>query len=156
MSDNAERPVVPAAVLLVDDKPEMIELLQAYLEVLPEVTTDVATNGVEALEKVASRRPDLILLDVMMPKMSGFEVCNHLKKDPATRDVPIVMLTALNEQSDIARAGECGADDYLVKPVNRDELIKRVSSLLRLRQLKSDLSKTMNFIDRVTDPPGDA
>ncbi|MFQ6048339.1 MAG: response regulator, partial [Phycisphaerae bacterium] len=93
--------------------------------------------------------PDLILLDIMMPKMSGFEVCKRLKCDPATRDIPIVMVTALNELGDIERGVECGTDDFLTKPVNRLELITRVKSLLRVRHLKSELERALAYLEEI-------
>lgn len=102
-------------ILIVDDNQQNLELLQAYLEDVDCETMD-AYDGVEALEKVAERAPDLILLDIMMPKMSGFEVCKRLKKDPKTGDIPVIMVTALNEFGDIERAIDCGTDDFLSKP----------------------------------------
>ena len=80
--------------------------------------------------------PDLVLLDVMMPKRSAFEVCRTLKDDRRFRDIPIIMVTALNEVGDMERGRECGADDFLSKPVNKLELLDRVQSLLRIRRLK--------------------
>src|SRR5262249_12345905 len=99
-------------------------------------TTILATNGRDALAQVAKNPPDLILLDIMMPKMSGFEVCRHLKSDPDTRDIQIIMVTALNELGDHERARDCGTDDFLTKPVTRTELVSRVKKLLRVRQMK--------------------
>lgn len=132
--------LVPArlTVLIVDDNAQNLELLEAYMAELPEVRPITATNGIEALEKVASDRPDLILLDIMMPKMSGFEVCRHVKGDPHTRDIPIIMVTALDELGDEERARECGADEFVCKPVNRADLTARVRSLLGFRQMKHD------------------
>ena len=92
-----------------------------------------ATNGLEALARVAEESPDLILLDIMMPKMSGFEVCKRLKADPKTRDIVIVMVTALNETGDIERAAECGADDYISKPIDRKALVALIRNLLSAR-----------------------
>ena len=117
-------------VLLVDDNAQNLELLEAYMEDLPEVRVVTAVNGLEAMEKVAAESPDLILLDIMMPKMSGFEVCKRIKADPKTRDTLVVMVTALNEASDIERAAECGTDDYLSKPIDRKALVGLVRNLL--------------------------
>ena len=118
------------SVLLVDDNPQHLELLEVYMEDLPEVRVITATNGLEAMEKVAAESPDLVLLDIMMPKMSGFEVCKRIKGDPQTRGIIVVMVTALNETSDIERAAECGTDDYLSKPIDRKALVDLVRNLL--------------------------
>ncbi|NLE29176.1 MAG: response regulator [Phycisphaerae bacterium] len=132
-------------VLIVDDNNQNVELLQAYLDSLP-VEVIVAGDGLEAMEKVSSDQPDLILLDIMMPRMSGFEVCQKLKSNPSTRDIPIIMITALNEISDIERGVECGTDDFLTKPVNKLELLTRVKSLLRLRHLKNELERALAYM----------
>ena len=124
-----------AVLLLVDDNLQNVELMQAWLESL-ECKLETAHDGVEAIEAVARCKPDLILLDVMMPRMSGFEVCRKIKQDSALRDTVIIMVTALNEVGDFERAVECGWDDFLTKPVNKLELITRVRSLLRVRLLK--------------------
>ncbi|MBL0870138.1 MAG: response regulator [Phycisphaerales bacterium] len=115
----------PPDILLVDDHEQNLELLEAYLESLSG-TVRMARDGAEALAMVQQRKPDLILLDVMMPKLSGFQVCRKLKDDPATKGIKIIMVTALNEESDQARAVDSGADDFLSKPVNKVELINRV------------------------------
>lgn len=112
-------------ILLVDDHEQNLELLEAYLESLAG-TVRMARDGAEALTLVQQRKPDLILLDVMMPKLSGFQVCRKLKDDPATKGIKIIMVTALNEESDQARAVDSGADDFLSKPVNKVELLNRV------------------------------
>jgi two-component system alkaline phosphatase synthesis response regulator PhoP len=126
----------PSKVLIVDDNVQNRELLVAYVEDIPNVTTMEAANGIEALARLAEDPPDLILLDIMMPKMSGFEVCRRIKTDPRTRDIPVVMVTALDEMGDHERAVDSGTDEFLTKPVNRAELVERVTSLLRLRYLK--------------------
>ena len=130
-----EEQIPPSKVLIADDHPQILELLEAYLEALP-VTVSVARDGEATLAAVEREQPDLILLDIMMPKRSGFEVCRVLKDDPRHRDIPIVMVTALNEVGDMERARESGADDYLSKPVNKNELLSRVRNLLKLRHLK--------------------
>lgn len=141
MNREDERPLPASTVLVVDDNVQNLELLMAYMEELPTVRTIAAANGLEAMSKVATEPVDLILLDIMMPKMSGFEVCRQLKADPATRDIQIVMVTALNEVGDHERAVDCGTDEFLTKPVNRLELITRVKSLLRIRHLKRELGR---------------
>ena len=117
-------------VLLAEDNLQHLELLEAYMEELPEVRVVAAHNGQEALAKVQEESPDLVLLDIMMPKISGFEVCKRIKGDPKTRDILVVMVTALSETGDVERAAECGTDDYLSKPVDRHALIELVRSLL--------------------------
>jgi len=112
-------------VLIVDDHAQNLELLVSFLEALP-VTIITATDGVAAMEKVREVRPDLILLDIMMPRMSGFQVCGMLKRNLQTRAIKILMVSALNEIGDIETAEECGADDFICKPVNRVELLVRV------------------------------
>ena len=153
MVKQADRPVPPSKVLLVEDNPQQLELLLAYMEELPAVSVTTALNGADALAAVQADRPDLLLLDVMIPKISGFEVCRRLKADPATRDIAIVLVTALSDTGDHERGVECGTDDFITKPVNRIELVTRVKSLLRLRHLKRDLDNTMAALDRL-DPPG--
>lgn len=116
-------------ILLVDDNEQNLELLEAFLEDVG-CTLRRAADGLEALRLIGEKVPDLILLDVMMPRMSGFQLCRKLKTDPATKHVPIVMVTALGEVSDVERAHDVGADDYLVKPVNKPDLIDRVHKWL--------------------------
>jgi two-component system, OmpR family, alkaline phosphatase synthesis response regulator PhoP len=137
-----------STILVVDDNAQNLELLQAYLEALP-CTIVTAADGLEALQVVERQSIDLILLDVMMPRMSGFEVCKKLKADPATRSIPIIMVTALNELGDIERGVESGTDDFLTKPVKKLELITRVKSLLRVRHLKRELDRTLAYIEQV-------
>ena len=140
-----------STILIVDDNTQNLELLQAYLEVLPcKIAT--ATDGIEAMKMIEDPQgpcPDLVLLDVMMPRMSGFEVCRKIKEDPATRSIPVMMVTALNELGDIERGVESGTDDFLSKPVNKLELITRVKSLLRVRHLKRELDRTMAYIEDI-------
>ncbi len=136
------------SVLLVDDNEQNLELLLAYMDELG-CELRSARDGIEALESVAKAKPDLILLDVMMPRMSGFQVCSKLKSDPGTKTIPIVMVTALNEVSDVERAVECGADDFLTKPVNKLELTTRVRSLLKVGLLQRQLQQTLAELRRL-------
>ena len=137
-----------ASILLVDDNLQNLELMEAYLESLP-CRIRAVRDGVEALEAINEDCPDLILLDVMMPRMSGFELCQKIKSSPGTRDIVVIMVTALHEVGDFERAVECGTDDFLTKPVNKLELLTRVRSLLRVRLLKRRLDQVMNLRQRV-------
>ncbi len=137
-----------STVLVVDDNPQNLELLLAYLEDL-DCKTVSATQGAEAVDKAKQILPDLILLDVMMPKMSGFEVCKRLKNDPRTIDIPIIMVTALSELGDIERAIDSGTDDFLSKPVNRLELITRVKTMLKLKHLTDKLERTLAYLSEI-------
>ncbi|NLE38471.1 MAG: response regulator [Pirellulaceae bacterium] len=133
-------------ILIADDNPTNVELLEAYLTDLP-CEIAIAVDGRDTLDKVAEFQPDLILLDIMMPKLSGFEVCKAVKDDPATREIMILMVTALNELGDIERAVNAGCDDFLSKPVNKIELLKRVENMLKLRSIKDELQRLREYID---------
>jgi CheY-like chemotaxis protein len=135
-------------ILIADDNEPNRELLEAYLA---DVDCDVAhaVDGQETLAKVKSFQPDLILLDVMMPKLSGFEVCQRLKADAATRKVMVLMVTALNEAGDIERAVKAGTDDFLSKPVNKVELLKRVQTMLRVMKLEDENERLRRYIDEM-------
>jgi len=164
-SDPAD--LTNARILVVDDNLQNLELMQAYLEGLG-CSIETAVDGVEAMQCIESSPPDLVLLDVMMPRMSGFEVCRKIKADPVSRDVVVIMVTALNEVADFERAVECGTNDFIAKPVNKHELLTRVKSLLQLRLLKrqfdqiggSDLQPSAADVhglrdrgDRIVPPP---
>jgi CheY-like chemotaxis protein len=135
-------------ILIADDNQPNVELLEAYLSGL-DVDTAVAVDGQDTLSKVASFKPHLILLDIMMPKLSGFEVCKQLKGDAATRGIMILMVTALNELGDIERAVQAGTDDFLSKPVNKAELLKRVDNMLKLRHITDEVERLRQYIDRM-------
>jgi CheY-like chemotaxis protein len=141
-------------VLIADDNEPNRELLEAYLA---EIDCEIATavDGRDTLEKVASFRPDVILLDVMMPRLSGFEVCQQLKDDHATSPIMILMVTALGELGDIERAVEAGTDDFLSKPVHKTELLKRVENMLKLRHVSDELERLRSYISTMDDdqPP---
>ncbi len=127
-----------ARVLVVDDIPTNIKLLAArltaeYFDVLE------ASNGADAIEICRRGECDLVLLDVMMPDMDGFETCQRLKSDPKTQHIPVVMVTALDQPSDKVRGLEAGADDFLTKPVDDVQLMARVKSLARLKGLTDEL-----------------
>src|SRR5437667_4329678 len=127
-----------ARVLVVDDVELNVKLLEAklsseYFEVI------VADNGPTALELAESELPDIILLDIMMPRMDSFEVCRRLKANPRTADIPVVMVTALSDVADRLRGLESGADEFLTKPVNDTALFARVRSLVRLKRMMEEL-----------------
>ncbi|MBX9677953.1 MAG: response regulator [Gemmataceae bacterium] len=141
---KAEQP----KILVVDDEPQGAELLEAYLSGT-EYDVEFAGDGEEALRKVREFKPDLVLLDVMMPKISGFEVCKRLKADPATRDIVVLMVTALDQRADIDRAVDAGTADFLTKPVNKAELLIRVRAALKARAEKNPLEQTLAYIEGV-------
>ena len=160
MPKSQARPVPPGAatrrsrVLIADDNEPNRELLEVYLA---DIDCEIATavDGADTLDKVAAFKPDVILLDVMMPKLSGFEVCQRLKSDPATSPTMILMVTALGELGDIERAVDAGTDDFLSKPVNRVELVKRVENMLKLRHVSDELERLRSYIRTMDDdqPP---
>jgi CheY-like chemotaxis protein len=156
MSRSAAEPESPrrSRVLIADDNEPNRELLEVYLA---DIDCDIATavDGKDTLDQVAKFHPDVILLDVMMPKLSGFEVCQRLKADPATSPIMVLMVTALGELGDIERAVESGTDDFLSKPVNRVELVKRVENMLKLRHVTDELERLRSYISSMDDdqPP---
>ena len=139
-------------ILIADDNQANAELLEAYLAEI-ECELDFAYDGDETLAKVASFGPDVILLDVMMPKRSGFEVCQQLKSEPETSSVMILMVTALNELGDIERAVKAGTDDFLSKPVNKPELLKRVENMLRLKDVQDENDRLRQYIQQMNESP---
>ncbi len=124
-------------ILIVDDEVMNIELLKAYLE--GEYAVISAINGNEALKLVGEEKPDVILLDVMMPDINGYQVCEILKRDPETQFIPVIMVTALSGRDDWIAGIEAGADEFLTKPVNKMELLTRISSLIKLKNMHYDL-----------------
>ncbi|WP_407355904.1 response regulator [Methanolobus sp. WCC5] len=136
-------------VLIVDDEQAIVELMGLYLK--SEYDVIPAYSGQEALDKVKSEKPDIILLDVMMPDMNGYEVCRVLKTSVETQFLPVVMVTALSGKDDRIKGIEVGADEFLGKPVNRLELVTRVKSLLRIKHLQdkvlAERNEAMNYVD---------
>jgi class 3 adenylate cyclase len=125
-------------ILVVDDTPQNVKLLGDLLCVKGyDVVT--AASGAEALERVAQDRPDLVLLDVVMPGMTGYDVCRRIRDDPATAMLPVVMVTALDPGTERIKGIEAGADDFVTKPINQPELLARVRSLLRIKSLTDQL-----------------
>jgi DNA-binding response OmpR family regulator len=124
----------PAKILVVDDTPKNVKLLADLLTVKGYAVV-TAASGHEALAKVEAERPDLVLLDVVMPEMSGYEVCRKIRENPATEILPVVMVTALDPSEERVKGLQAGADDFLTKPINQAELLARVRSLLRIKEL---------------------
>lgn len=144
---GSEQPIT-GRILIADDNQQNRELLEAFLadeghEIL------MAADGRETLDVAIQQQPDLVLLDIMMPRMSGYEVCQRLREDPRTSDIPVLVITALKEMGDIEKAVAAGADDFLTKPVHRIELQTRVRSLVRVRHLKSERDRLLAYIAEV-------
>lgn len=129
---------LPGRVLVVDDEEAMVALLTGWIETLG-FTIESAANGAEALEAARRFQPDVILMDAMMPEMSGFEALLAVKRDPALRNIPVLFLTVRNEIQDIVNALDIGAIDYLSKPFKPQELLARLRSVVRLKQQQDDL-----------------
>jgi two-component system, OmpR family, alkaline phosphatase synthesis response regulator PhoP len=153
LGEKATKTMSKSKILIADDNIPNVELLEAYLaEIDCEIA--VAVDGQDTLDKVAEFQPDLILLDIMMPKLSGFEVCKALKKDPATKQIMIMMVTALDEPGDIDRAVAAGCDDFLSKPINKVALLIRVQIMLKLRHIADENERLRRYIDGVEDSLG--
>ena len=138
-------------ILIADDNQANCELLEAYLSEI-DCETELAVDGAETLEKVDSFAPDVVLLDIMMPKLSGFEVCEKLKSNEQTSRIMILMVTALNELGDIERAVKAGTDDFLTKPVNKVELLKRVENRLKIRDVHDENERLRQYIEQMESP----
>jgi two-component system, sensor histidine kinase and response regulator len=136
----------PSTILVVDDDPRNLRLMESILKTsgYPVIT---AQDGEQALEAVARQRPDAMLLDVMMPRMSGFEVCKKLRSQYETRLLPIIMVTALNALEEKVQALEMGADDFLSKPINRMELLAKLRSILRVKSLHDEVEQTRRQLE---------
>ncbi len=149
-SHSLESATPAARILIADDHPQGLELLEAYLADSPyEVRT--AVNGEETWKLIREWRPDVVLLDVMMPRVSGFEVCKRLRADPTTRDIGVLMVTALDQSADVDRAVEAGTDDFMTKPINKAELLLRLRALLQSRRLSQEPDRALVYMDAVTE-----
>lgn len=137
-------------VLIVDDHPKNVKLLEAHLA-QSGYETVLAYDGEQALRLVAEVAPDLILLDAMMPKLDGFEVCRRVKSDEATRLIPIIMVTALDQMEDKLHGIEAGADDFLTKPVNRLELLARTKSLMKTKRLNDQVLSLQHVLAQLIE-----
>ncbi len=137
-------------ILIADDNAANRELLEAYL-VRVDCELETAVDGADTLAKVESFQPDLILLAVMMPRLSGFEVCKQIKENPASSQIMILMVTALSELVYIERAVTAGTDDFLSKPVNRIELVKRVENMLKLKGTTDELVRLRRYIQEMEE-----
>ncbi len=147
-TSSSDIDVTSSRVLIADDIQQNRELLEAYLadegyEIL------MASDGQQTMQLVDQHQPDLILLDIMMPRMSGYEVCSQIKGDPARRGILVLIVTALNETGDIEKAVNAGCDDFLTKPVNRLELRTRVRSLLRVRHLANERDRLLAYLEEM-------
>jgi class 3 adenylate cyclase len=141
----------PAKILVVDDTEKNVKLL-ADLLTFKGYAVATAAGGREALARVSAERPDLVLLDVMMPDLNGYDVCRKIREDPATAIIPVVMVTALDPSQERLKGLEAGADDFLTKPINQAELLARVRSLLRIKQLYDQLEELNRTLEqRVAD-----
>ncbi len=132
-------------ILIADDNAANRELLEAYL-INVDCEIETAVDGKDTLEKVVKFKPDLVLLDVMMPKHSGFEVCRQIKDDPSLANVMVLMVTALNELGDVERAVEAGTDGFLSKPINKVALLKHVETMLKFKDTRDELERLRAYI----------
>jgi len=143
-NETSGHSLIKPKILIVDDEPVNVELLEDYLAKDYDILK--AYNGNEALNIVGTVPPDLIILDIMMPGMNGYEVCSRIKGDEKTISIPIVIVTALNERQARIKAIEAGADDFLNKPVDIIELTARVRSLLKTKQYYDALMGNCHFL----------
>jgi DNA-binding response OmpR family regulator len=153
MPSSTDTTVCLPRILIADDDPQAAELMEAYLSDQG-YDLAIAGDGEQALKQIAEWSPDLVLLDVMMPRISGFEVCKRLRASPATQNIAVLMVTALDQASDIDRAVEAGTDDFVSKPINKSEVLHRVRALLRARQHKRDLERALAYIEAVQKEEG--
>lgn len=142
-----------ARILVVDDNPLNVKLLAAKLSHDYYVVI-TASNGVEALAKIKTEKPDIVLLDIMMPELDGFETCKKMKADPATSHIPVIMVTALSDTADRIKGLEAGADDFLTKPINDVALMARVRSLLRLKMIMDEWRLREATASQFSQTPG--
>ena len=135
-------------ILIADDNKLNADLLEAHLDGSG-FETKVAANGEETLRLAREWQPDVVLLDVMMPKLSGFEVCKRLRSAPATKSAGVLMVTALDQATDVERAVDVGTDDFLTKPINKTELLIRVRALLEARKQTTEVDRGLAYFGKV-------
>jgi len=140
------KPAYQGTLLIVDDMPTNLKMLFSYLREL-NFKVLVAQNGEDALVRVQHASPDLILLDVMMPHLDGFETCRRLKENEATRDIPVIFMTALSETVDKVKGFELGAVDYIIKPVQHEEVLARITAQMTLRRLQKTLEDNNQLLE---------
>ena len=144
-----EESVKNARIMIVDDEPYNILVARKFLAGLGYRNFIAISNSETVVETLRRHPPDVILLDIMMPKVSGFEVCEKLKNNESTKDIMILMVTALNELGDIERAVAAGTDDFLSKPVQKVELVKRVENMLRLKGVTDEVERLQRYIEQM-------
>jgi DNA-binding response OmpR family regulator len=133
-SEQHSRAAERGVILIVDDTPDNLALLSDALDEVGYMVL-VALDGLSALSRIQRRRPDLILLDAMMPGLDGFETCQRIKADPATADIPVLFMTALTDSEHVVKGFEAGGIDYVTKPINTEEVLARVASHLRTARI---------------------
>lgn len=137
-----------ARILIADDSQLNAELLEAHLEGTG-FETKIVSNGEDTLKAARDWKPDVILLDVMMPKLSGFEVCRRLRADAVTKEIGVLMVTALDQPTDVEQGVSAGTDDFITKPINKTELLLRVRAMLESRSATSDVDRALAYMGRV-------
>jgi two-component system alkaline phosphatase synthesis response regulator PhoP len=138
-------------VLIADDNQANAELLEAHLDGSG-LETRIAANGEETLRLAKDWPADIVLLDIMMPKLSGFEVCKRLRADAATKEIGVLMVTALDRSADVERAVEVGTDDFLTKPINKAELLHRIRALVSARTQTDPIERGLAYLRGVQQP----
>lgn len=136
-------------VLIADDNSQNAELLEAHLDGTG-WDTKIAVNGDETLALVKSWQPDVVLLDIMMPKLSGFDVCKAIRADEANMSMGVLMVTALDQPSDVEKAINAGTDDFLTKPIHKSELLLRVRALLEARKQTTEPDRSLTYFRQAT------
>ncbi len=144
--ENNEHIIEKSSILIVDDQPRNLQVIASVLN--KNYSLLIAKNGPKALEIAREKKPDLILLDIMMPEMSGFEVCEKLKADPETREIPVIFLTAKNETDDIVHGFQLGAVDYVTKPFNHAEIAVRIKNHINLQEAFKTIRRQNSTLEK--------